>query len=138
MVRGQRVMFFSGEFHPFRLPAPGLWLDVLQKVKAMGFNGVSFYVNWALLEGKEGDFSAEGVFALEPFFEAAKTAGKLSTVCLDIYRIIRRLTPDRRYLSPRTTWTLHQCRSQRRWVSRMASSPSDRTSHAELDLHGCY
>lgn len=68
-------MFFSGEFHPFRLPAPGLWLDVFQKVKAMGFNGVSFYVNWALLEGKEGDFSAEGVFSLEPFFEAASTAG---------------------------------------------------------------
>ncbi|KAJ5975439.1 hypothetical protein N7481_009146 [Penicillium waksmanii] len=75
MVRGQRVMFFSGEFHPFRLPAPGLWLDVFQKIKAMGFNGVSFYVNWALLEGKEGDFTAEGVFALEPFFDAAKTAG---------------------------------------------------------------
>lgn len=34
------------------------------------------YSNWALLEGKEGSFSADGVFALEPFFEAAKTAGK--------------------------------------------------------------
>ncbi|KAJ5811527.1 hypothetical protein N7474_007828 [Penicillium riverlandense] len=70
-VHGQRV-FFSGEFHPFRLPAPGLWLDVFQKMKSIGFNGVSFYVNWALLEGKEGEFEAEGVFALEPFLKLRK------------------------------------------------------------------
>lgn len=58
-----------------RLPVPGLWLDILQKIKALGYTGVSFYTDWALLEGKQGDFSAEGVFALEPFFEAAQTAG---------------------------------------------------------------
>ncbi|WPH04456.1 glycoside hydrolase family 35 protein [Acrodontium crateriforme] len=74
-VRGERILFFSGEFHPFRLPVPGLWLDVFQKVKALGYNGVSFYVDWALLEGKQGHFSAEGIFALEPFFDAAQTAG---------------------------------------------------------------
>lgn len=68
-------MFFSGEFHPFRLPVTGLWLDVFQKIKAMGYSGVSFYVDWALLEGKPGDFRAEGIFALEPFFEAASEAG---------------------------------------------------------------
>ncbi len=28
-----------------------------------------------MLEGKQGDFSAEGIFALEPFFEAAQQAG---------------------------------------------------------------
>lgn len=36
---------------------------------------MSVYWDWALLEGKAGDFSAEGIFALEPFFEAAKSAG---------------------------------------------------------------
>jgi beta-galactosidase GanA len=36
---------------------------------------VSFYVDWALLEGKPGTFSAEGIFDLEPFFDAAKEAG---------------------------------------------------------------
>ena len=41
----------------------------------MGFNCVSFYVHWALLEGKQGDFSAQGVFAFEPFFQAATDAG---------------------------------------------------------------
>ncbi|KIW28430.1 uncharacterized protein PV07_08096 [Cladophialophora immunda] len=74
-IHGQRIMIFSGEFHPFRLPVPSLWLDVFQKVKALGFNCVSFYLDWAVLEGKPGNFSAEGVFALEPFYEAASAAG---------------------------------------------------------------
>jgi hypothetical protein len=68
-------MFYSGEFHPWRLPVPGLWLDIFQKIKALGYTGVSFYVNWALLEGDQGQFSAEGVFAYEPFFDAATEAG---------------------------------------------------------------
>lgn len=88
-------MLFSGEFHPFRyarhmycpdsrieamliigrLPVRSLWLDVLQKVKALGFNCISFYVDWALLEGKQGDYRADGIFALEPFFDVAKEAG---------------------------------------------------------------
>ncbi len=58
-----------------RLPVPSLWLDVFQKIKALGFSGVSFYVDWALLEGKQGNFTAEGIFALEPFFAAASEAG---------------------------------------------------------------
>lgn len=58
-----------------RLPVRSLWLDVLQKVKALGFNCISFYVDWALLEAKPGDYRAEGIFALEPFFEVAKEAG---------------------------------------------------------------
>jgi beta-galactosidase GanA len=74
-VKGERVFIYSGEVHPFRLPVPSLWLDIFQKIKALGLNCVSFYVDWALLEGKPGDFTAEGVFALEPFFEAAQKAG---------------------------------------------------------------
>lgn len=58
-----------------RLPVISLWLDLLQKIKASGFNCVSFYVDWALLEGKPGDYRADGIFALEPFFDAAKEAG---------------------------------------------------------------
>ena len=41
----------------------------------MGYNCVSFYVNWGLLEGKPGEFRAEGIFAFEPLFEAAEKAG---------------------------------------------------------------
>jgi hypothetical protein len=81
-VRGERVMIFSGEFHPWRLPVPSLWLDVFQKIKALGFNCVSFYVNWALLEGKPGDFTAGGVFDFKTFFDAASKADMfLIAVC---------------------------------------------------------
>ncbi|PYH31773.1 glycoside hydrolase family 35 protein [Aspergillus neoniger CBS 115656] len=74
-VHGERVLLLSGEFHPFRLPSPGLWLDVFQKVRALGFSAVSFYVDWALLEGDRGSIRADGVFALEEFFQAATEAG---------------------------------------------------------------
>ena len=74
-IRGERILILSGEFHPFRLPVPGLWLDVFQKVKALGFGAVSFYVDWGLVEGTEGQVRADGVFGLEQFFSAASEAG---------------------------------------------------------------
>ncbi|KAI1360357.1 glycoside hydrolase superfamily [Xylaria arbuscula] len=74
-VRGERVLFLSGEFHPFRLPSPGLWLDVFEKIKVLGFSGVSFYTDWALLEPARGEFHADGVFSLQQFFDAASQAG---------------------------------------------------------------
>jgi beta-galactosidase GanA len=75
MVYGERIMIYSGEFHAYRLPVPDLWIDIFEKIKALGFSAVSFYTNWALLEGEPGVYRADGVFALEPFFEAAKEAG---------------------------------------------------------------
>ncbi|KAK4042488.1 hypothetical protein C8A01DRAFT_44500 [Parachaetomium inaequale] len=72
---GERELLFSGEFHPFRLPVPSLWRDVLEKIKALGLNTVSFQVPWALLEGEPGVFRAEGVFALGEFFQAAREVG---------------------------------------------------------------
>ncbi|KAI0018860.1 glycoside hydrolase superfamily [Xylariomycetidae sp. FL0641] len=74
-IRGERMFIFSGEFHPWRLPSPGLWLDVFQKIKAMGFNAVSFYTYWGLVEGTRGEVRFDGVFALEEFFNAAAEAG---------------------------------------------------------------
>lgn len=47
----------------------------MQKIKALGYNGVSFYVDWALLEGKPGEYRADGVFDLQPFYDAASEAG---------------------------------------------------------------
>ncbi|KAJ5975564.1 hypothetical protein N7481_009271 [Penicillium waksmanii] len=74
-VRGERIMIFSSEFHPFRLPVPGLWLDVFQKMKSMGFNGVSFYVDWSLVEGNPRQVFTEGIWNLEKFFDTAIEAG---------------------------------------------------------------
>ncbi|CAA9958345.1 Beta-galactosidase [Pyrenophora teres f. maculata] len=74
-VHGERIFLYSGEVHPYRLPVPTLYLDIFQKIKALGYNGVSFYVDWALLEGTPGVYREEGVFDLQPFFDAAKEAG---------------------------------------------------------------
>ena len=74
-IRGERVMIFAAEFHPYRLPVPSLWTDIFQKIKAMGFNTVSFYINWSLLEGTQGVFRAENIFSIEAFVDAAKQAG---------------------------------------------------------------
>ncbi|KAE8380239.1 glycoside hydrolase superfamily [Aspergillus bertholletiae] len=76
-------MIFSGEFHPFRLPVPGLWLDVFQKIKSMGFNSVSFYTDWGLLEGNPGHVmlgenylnNNTDIWNLDKFFAAASEAG---------------------------------------------------------------
>ncbi|TXB97809.1 hypothetical protein FocTR4_00017182 [Fusarium oxysporum f. sp. cubense] len=75
LVRGERIMFFLGEVHPFRLPSPGAWLDIFQKLRASGFSGASFYLMWGVLEGQPGHVRADGVFALEEFFKAASEAG---------------------------------------------------------------
>lgn len=75
MVHGERIYVFSGEFHPYRLPVPDLWIDVFEKIKALGFNAVSYYVQWSLLEGEQGKYLADGIFAQEPFYEAAQKAG---------------------------------------------------------------
>lgn len=74
-VYGERVLLLSGEFHPFRLPSPGLWLDVFQKIRALGFSATSFYLDWALLEGERGYVRTNGVFSLHEFISAAKEAG---------------------------------------------------------------
>ncbi|KAJ5808245.1 hypothetical protein N7474_009514 [Penicillium riverlandense] len=41
----------------------------------MGLDFVSFYVDWALVEGTPGQYRADGIFALQPFFDAAMQAG---------------------------------------------------------------
>ncbi|KAF8076034.1 glycoside hydrolase family 35 protein [Lyophyllum atratum] len=75
MINGKRLMVFSGEVHPYRNPVQSLHLDVFQKIKSMGFNAVSFYVFWGILEPKRGEISFEGFRDLQPFFDAAKEAG---------------------------------------------------------------
>ena len=74
-------MILSGEFHPIRLPVPGLWLNVFQKIKALGFCAVSFYVDWGLVEETEGHVRIDGVFSLGQFFSSATEA--------DIYLLAR-------------------------------------------------
>ncbi|EJD51752.1 hypothetical protein AURDEDRAFT_143037 [Auricularia subglabra TFB-10046 SS5] len=47
IVKGERLFVWSGELHYWRIPVPGVWRDLLEKVKAAGFNTVAFYASWA-------------------------------------------------------------------------------------------
>ncbi|KAJ9144491.1 Glycosyl hydrolase family 35 [Pleurostoma richardsiae] len=59
IINGQRVFLFGGEMHPFRIPVPELWEDILQKMKAMGMNAVSFYSHWGYHEPIPGQVDVE-------------------------------------------------------------------------------
>src|SRR3954469_8166814 len=75
LVDGQRVFFWSGEFHPFRQPNPDLWRDILQKMKANGYDGVSIYVDWAYHSPKPGVYDFNGVRDMDRFFDIAQEVG---------------------------------------------------------------
>ena len=60
-VDGQRILLWGGEFHYFRLPSPSLWRDVLEKIRAAGFNGVSLYFDWAYHSPAPGVYDFTGV-----------------------------------------------------------------------------
>jgi len=80
LVDGQRMVLWSGEFHPFRLPSPSLWLDVLQKMRAHGYNAVSIYVSWNYHSPAQGVYDFTGVRDLDMFLSAAAAVGIFVTV----------------------------------------------------------
>ncbi|KAJ5819060.1 beta-galactosidase B [Penicillium riverlandense] len=75
-VNDQRIFIFSGEFHYWRIPVPGLWRDILEKIKAAGFTAFAFYANWAYHAPNNHtlDFST-GAHDIRPLFELAKEIG---------------------------------------------------------------
>ncbi|KAG9119184.1 hypothetical protein FRC07_005939 [Ceratobasidium sp. 392] len=75
VVKGQRIFLWSGEFHTFRLPAPNLWGDILEKTKAAGFNAISVYVHWGLVNPAPGEIDFSGFRALDPLFKLAMKSG---------------------------------------------------------------
>ncbi|EUC55104.1 glycoside hydrolase family 35 protein [Rhizoctonia solani AG-3 Rhs1AP] len=80
LLDGKRIMVFSGEFHPWRLPSIPLWRDVLEKMKAAGFNSVSIYLHWGLTEGKPGVLNFEGHRSVTKFLDVAQSVGILVIV----------------------------------------------------------
>jgi hypothetical protein len=74
-VDGKRIVVWSGEIHPFRLPNPSLWRDVIQKMKALGFNGVSFYFDWAYHSPKPGVYDFSGVRDMDRLLRIAEEEG---------------------------------------------------------------
>lgn len=75
-INSQRIFVFSGEFHYWRIPVPGLWRDILEKIKAAGFTAFAFYANWAYHapNNQTLDFTT-GAHDFSPLFELAKELG---------------------------------------------------------------
>ncbi|MEU1401910.1 beta-galactosidase [Streptomyces sp. NPDC005728] len=75
LVDGRRLVVWSGEMHPFRLPSPSLWRDVLQKMRAHGYNAVSIYVSWNYHSPAPGRYDFSGVRDLDLFLRTATETG---------------------------------------------------------------
>lgn len=65
----------SNERIAWRILNPDLYLDVMQRIKALGFNAISMYTFWGLHNPSPGVLDFEGWKHLGPFFEAANQAG---------------------------------------------------------------
>ncbi len=75
MIDDKRVMIWGGEMHPFRLPSPDLWRDVLQKMKATGFNTVAYYFDWGYHSARPGEYDFSSVRNVERAIEMAEELG---------------------------------------------------------------
>jgi beta-galactosidase GanA len=74
-VDGKRIYVWSGEFHYWRLPSPDLWRDVLQKMKAAGFNAVSIYFDWGYHSPKQGVYDFTGIRDVDKLLNIAQEVG---------------------------------------------------------------
>ncbi|KAJ7488693.1 glycoside hydrolase superfamily, partial [Mycena galericulata] len=85
LLDGKRIVVFSGEFHPFRLPSPELWYDILQKCVSRtlipaGFNALSAYWHWGLSAPNPSEIRFTQHNDLAKFFTVAKEVGILVVV----------------------------------------------------------
>ena len=75
IINGTPLVVQSAEFHYFRLPSPGLWRDVLEKIKAGGFNTISVYFNWAFHSASPGVYDFTGVRDVDRMLRTAEQVG---------------------------------------------------------------
>jgi beta-galactosidase GanA len=75
MLDGKRTFIWSGEFHYWRLPSPSLWRDVLQKMKAEGYNAVSIYFDWGYHSPKSGVYDFTGIRNVDELLDIAEQTG---------------------------------------------------------------
>ncbi|CAG9948185.1 unnamed protein product [Clonostachys rosea f. rosea IK726] len=76
IVNGERVFVWSGELHLWRIPVPELWQDILEKIKAAGFNGIGLYElwGWHAPNNETLDFET-GAHDFATIFDIAKVLG---------------------------------------------------------------
>ena len=72
---GKRQVIWSSEMHAFRLPSPDLWRDILQKMKASGFNSVALYFSWGFHSPKRGVYDFTGIRGIDRLLDMAAEEG---------------------------------------------------------------
>jgi beta-galactosidase GanA len=75
MIDGKRMIIWSSEMHAFRLPSPDLWRDILQKMKASGFNTVAVYFDWGFHSPKKGVYDFSGIRDVDRLLTMAEEEG---------------------------------------------------------------
>ncbi|RHW17515.1 beta-galactosidase [Sphingomonas gilva] len=75
IIDGKRTLIWGGEMHAFRLPSPDLWRDILQKMKATGYNTVAIYVYWGFHSPKQGVYDFSGIRDIDRLLEIAAEEG---------------------------------------------------------------
>jgi beta-galactosidase GanA len=74
-IDGRPTFLWSGEFHYWRQPDPAAWLDVMQKLKAAGFNTVSIYFDWGYHSPAPGVYDFTGVRDVDRVLATAAQVG---------------------------------------------------------------
>ena len=76
MIDDHHLNIWSGEVHYWRLPSPHQWRDVLQKMKAAGFNAVSFYFFWGYHQSApDSPFDFSGIRNIDLLLRMAAEEG---------------------------------------------------------------
>ena len=75
IIDGKPTYLWSGSFHYWRLPSPDLWLDVLQKMKAAGFNAVEIYFHWGYHSPERGVYDFSGIRDVDRLLDMARDVG---------------------------------------------------------------
>ncbi|TFI57650.1 beta-galactosidase [Sphingomonas parva] len=75
ILDGKPLVIWSSEFHYYRLPSPSLWRDILQKMKASGFNTVALYFAWGYHSPAPGVYDFSGVRDVDLLLKMAKEEG---------------------------------------------------------------
>ncbi|KAK7205085.1 hypothetical protein BZA70DRAFT_295563 [Myxozyma melibiosi] len=75
-INKKPTFIISGEFHYWRMPSQSMYLDVFQKMRAMGLNTVSLSFNWGYHHVRKDKLLFVGVGRdVQALFEAAQRAG---------------------------------------------------------------
>jgi beta-galactosidase len=75
IIDGKPTYLWSGSFHYWRLPSPASWKDVLQKMKAAGFNAVEIYFDWGYHSPKRGVYDFTGIRDVDRLLDMARDVG---------------------------------------------------------------